>query len=93
MSNCNHPIVLAFYLNRDMLTNIQLTKEYVDSVNEMIAKKKYNVMAFFMPTDGDDRLECLNPLLMTEELKQEVYPILKDIQKSFDINLESGSGS
>lgn len=93
MSNCNHPIILAFYLNRDMLTNTQLTKEYVDSVNEMIAKKEYNVMAFFMPTDGDDRLECLNPLLMTEELKQEVYPILKDIQKSFDINLESGSGS
>lgn len=59
----------------------------------MIAKKQYNVMAFFMPTDGEDRLECLNPLLMTEDLKQDVYPILEDIQKSFDINLESGSGS
>jgi len=93
MSNCNHPIVLAFYLNRDMLNNTELTKEYVDSVNEMIARKEYNVMAFFMPTDGDDRLECLNPVLMTDELKQEVYPILEDIQKSFDIKLESGSGS
>jgi len=93
MSDCNHPIVLAFYLNREMLSKTQLTQEYVNSVNEMIAKKEYNVMAFFMPTDGDDRLECLNPLLMTEELKQEVYPILEDIQKSFDINLESGSGS
>lgn len=93
MSNCNHPIVLAFYLNQEMLSNTQLAKEYVDSVNEMILNKAYNVMAFFMPTDGDDRLECLNPLLMTEEMKQDVYPILEDIQKSFDINLESGSGS
>ena len=76
-----------------MLSNTQLAKEYVDSVNEMILNKGYNVMAFFMPTDGDDRLECLNPLLMTEEMKQDVYPILEDIQKSFDINLESGSGS
>jgi hypothetical protein len=30
---------------------------------------------------------------MTDQLKQEVYPILEDIQKSFDIKLESGSGS
>jgi hypothetical protein len=72
MSNCNHPIVLAFYLNREMLVNTELTKEY-------------NVMAFFMPTDGDDRLECLNPIIMTEDLKAEVYPILEDIKKSFDI--------
>jgi hypothetical protein len=85
MSNCNHPIVLAFYLNREMLVNTELTNEYVKSVNELIAAKEYNVMAFFMPTDGDDRLECLNPIIMTEDLKAEVYPILEDIKKSFDI--------
>ncbi len=85
MSNCNHPIVLAFYLNREMLVNTELTSEYVKSVNDLIATKEYNVMAFFMPTDGEDRLECLNPIVMTDELKAEVYPIIEDIKKSFDI--------
>lgn len=87
MNNCNHPLILAFYLNKEMLNNVELTREYVNSVNDMIAKKEYNVMAFFMPTEGDDRLECLNPLTMTEELKAKVYPIIEDIQKSFDITL------
>lgn len=87
MNECKHPIILAFYLNREMLVNRELTNEYVNSVNDMIKTKGYNVMAFFMPTDGDDRLECLNPLVMTEELKSEVYPIIEDIQKSFDITL------
>jgi hypothetical protein len=68
-----------------MLVNTELTSEYVKSVNDLIATKEYNVMAFFMPTDGDDRLECLNPIVMTEELKAEVYPIIEDIKKSFDI--------
>ena len=85
MSNCNHPIVLAFYLNREMLVNTELTSEYVKSVNDLIATKEYTVMAFFMPTDGEDRLECLNPIVMTDELKVEVYPIIEDIKKSFDI--------
>jgi hypothetical protein len=90
MSNCNHPIVLAFYLNREMLVNTELTSEYVKSVNDLIATKEYNVMAFFMPTDGEDRLECLNPIVMTDELKAEVYPIIEDIKKSFDIEEKKG---
>jgi len=35
--NCNYPMVLVFYLDREMMMNQEITKAFAESVNNAIA--------------------------------------------------------
>ena len=67
MTDKKTPLVLVFYLDRELLKNEQIATEFTNSVDTMIKKRGYNVMAFFLPTDGEERIECLNPVEMKED--------------------------
>jgi hypothetical protein len=83
-----YPLVLVFYLDREMMSNPEITKPFADSVNQMIIEKNFNVMAFFLPTDGEERVDCINPMFATEEQKENIDQLINDIKKTFDIDNE-----
>jgi hypothetical protein len=63
----------------------EIMEPFANSVNSIINVKKLNAIAFFLPTDGEERVECINPVIAPKEEMEKVSKIIDDIQKSFGV--------
>lgn len=81
----NFPLVLVFYLDREMMSQRQIIEPFVKSVNDAIAAREANMMAFFMPTDDDEWIDCINPQTASKDEMERVTRIIGDLKKNFDI--------
>lgn len=86
LSEKGYPLVIVFYLNKEMMANPQIINPYVNSINYIIEQKEANAIALFMPTDGEDRVEVLNPVLLHESKEEEYKKLIADIKSKFDIS-------
>jgi hypothetical protein len=84
----NHPLILVFYLDAEMMRNPQIIQPFAESVNYMIEQKNANMMAFFLPTTGEERLECINPVMLSEPDMVKVEQMIKDIQEQFSVGVD-----
>lgn len=82
-----HPLVLVFYLDEDMMRQPQIITPFAESVNSMLAHKEANALAFFIPTKGEERVECINPVIMAEPDMVKVEQMIEDIKKSFSVGV------
>jgi hypothetical protein len=80
------PVILVFYLDRGLMENRQIINPFAAAVNEAIVEKDANVMAFFLPTDREERIECINPLIATPKERMSISNLISDISQSFDIS-------
>lgn len=83
-----HPLVLVFYLDIELLSNREIAQPFVDMVNDVIAQKDANAIAFFLPTRGEERIECINPIIMKEADMEKVNKMIEDIKEQFSIAAE-----
>jgi hypothetical protein len=83
--NCNYPMVLVFYLDREMMMQGEIIRAFADSVNNAIAQREANCMAFFLPTDGEEKIECISPVMFKEPDMVKVNKLVEDLAKNFDI--------
>jgi hypothetical protein len=84
----NHPLILVFYLDAEMMQNAQIIQPFAESVNYMIEQKNANMMAFFLPTKGEERVECINPVMLSEPEMEKVQQMIKDIQEQFSVGVD-----
>ena len=87
-----HPLLIVFYLDREMMMNPDIVKPFADSVNDALAQRKANAMAFFMPTDGEERIECINPVQVAETEMENINKIIEDLTKNFDVGQGADDG-
>jgi len=80
-----YPLILVFYLDRELMQNPQIIKPFYEMVNAMIAQKEANVLAFFIPTDGEERIECINPVTVAEADMERVNKIIEEIKTNFHV--------
>jgi hypothetical protein len=78
-----HPLVIVFYLDREMMKQKEIIQPFASSINHMINQKKLNAIAFFLPTDGEERVECINPVVVPKKDMEKIKKILDDIQTDF----------
>jgi len=76
-----YPLLIVFYLDKEMMMNPDIIKPFADSVNDALAQRKANALAFFLPTEGEERVECISHV--PEHLEQDVEKILNDIKTNF----------
>ena len=88
MSEKENPLILVFYIDIDMITNSQLITPFVESVNNMIEAKGANIMAFFLPTEGEERIECLNPKFIHEPEMEKITQMISDIKEAFSVGVD-----
>ena len=88
VSENNYPLIIVFYLDRGLMENSDIVDIYVNEVSESIASRDANMMAFFLPTDGEERIECINPQQVDGEEMGRINGIVSDLVKNFDINPE-----
>jgi len=82
----NYPLIIVFYLDAEMMQVKEIIQPFADSVNTLLAHKNANAMAFFIPTKGPERDECINPSLVAEADMAKINEMVEDIKKSFAIN-------
>lgn len=80
-----HPLVLVFYLDIELLSNREIAQPFVNMVNDVISQKDSNAIAFFLPTRGEERVECINPIIMSEPDMEKVNKMIEDIKEEFSI--------
>ncbi len=80
-----NPLILVFYIDRETLQNQQLVKVFTESVNDMIAQKEMNAVAFFLPTDTEERIECINPIVVPRDEMDRINKIITDISNEFSV--------
>lgn len=80
-----YPLVLVFYLDRELMKEQELTQLFAESVNSIIEYKGFEAMAFFLPTDGEERVECINPLTAPKQEIEAIQKLIDDIRKEFQI--------
>jgi hypothetical protein len=90
--NCNLPLVLVFYLDREVMMQGDIIRAFADSVNNAIAQREANCMAFFLPTDGEERIECINPVMLHEADMKKVDQMIQDLASNFDIGKGADEG-
>jgi hypothetical protein len=80
-----HPLVIVFYLDREMMKQKEILQPFATSVNHMINQKKLNAIAFFLPTDGEERVECINPVVTPKVEMDKIEKMISDIKTQFSV--------
>ena len=83
-----YPLIIVFYLDAEMMKMPEIITPFADSVNEMLAHKQSNVLAFFIPTQGEERVECLNPTIMAEADMEKINKMVEDIKENFAVGID-----
>lgn len=82
----NYPLILVFYLDAELMKVKEIIQPFAESVNTMLAQKNANAMAFFMPTKDKERVECINPMVVSEPDMEKINEMVEEIRKSFSID-------
>jgi hypothetical protein len=87
-----YPLILVFYLDKEVMMQGDIIRAFADSVNNAIAQREANCMAFFLPTDGEERIECINPVMLHEADMKKVDQMIQDLASNFDIGKGADKG-
>ena len=83
-----YSLIIVFYLDAEMMKVKDIIQPFAESVNQMLIHKDANALAFFIPTKGEERVECINPVIVKEADMEKVNKIIEDIQKSFMVDVD-----
>ena len=67
------------------MTNPDIVQPFANSVNDALAQREANAMAFFLPTDGEERIECINPIQVSKPNMKKIDKLIEDLTTNFDI--------
>lgn len=82
----NNPLIIVFYVEREYMRNTTMMTDYVEDINNKLVNK--NTIAFFLPTDGESRIECINPVIVKEADMEKINTIIEDIKTNFSVAAE-----
>lgn len=88
MENCKYPLIIVFYLDSELMKTPEIIRPFAESINETIHKNHYNAIAFFLPTTGEERVECINPVITNEVEMEKINKLISDIKISFSIGVD-----
>ena len=86
MNNLETPLILVFYIDATMMENRDVIQPFVESVNSMIERKNANVMAFFIPTKTEEKIMCINPVMLQQPEIEKINEMIAEIKGSFQID-------
>jgi len=85
----NYPMILVFYLDGEMMKIKEIIEPFAEYVNNILAQKNSNAIAFFLPTKGEERVECINPVVVDGSEMIKINKMVEDIKQNFHIGQSS----
>jgi hypothetical protein len=85
----DEPLILVFYLHESNFVNQEAIKLYSENVKNYFDENGDNVRLFFMPTSGEERIECINPVYITEKTEiEKLNTLTEEVEKLFQVGVE-----
>lgn len=80
-------LILVFYIYRDVLAQEEIREKYFKSIKKHFDDMKMKVTLFFLPTDTEERIECINPKYIEDQNEiLKLKKVLSDAEKLFAID-------
>jgi hypothetical protein len=88
--NSNYtPLILVFYLQRDLFGNREMISTYGESVRKYLEDKGDDVRLFFLPTDEKEEIKCINPIYIDDNDEiEKLNELIEDISNKFQVGVE-----
>ena len=85
----DEPLILVFYLDSGVFAEQEMVKAYSENVKNYFDENGDNVRLFFMPTSGEERIECINPVYITEKTEiEKLNTLTEEVEKLFQVGVE-----
>ncbi len=85
----DEPLILVFYLDAGVFADQEMVKAYSENVKEYFDENGDNVRLFFMPTTGEERIECINPTYLTDKTEiDKLNTLTEEVEKLFQVGVE-----
>lgn len=83
------PLILVFYLQSELFSDRKSIAMYGETVREYLEKRGDDVRLFFLPTDEQERIECINPVYIDDETEfEKLNDMIEDLSNKFQIGVE-----
>ena len=85
----DEPLILVFYLDSGVFAEQEMVKAYSENVKNYFDENGDNVRLFFMPTSGEERIECINPVYITEKTEiDKLNELTEKLEEMFQVGVE-----
>jgi hypothetical protein len=86
----DEPLILVFYLSRDLWSDREMVSAYGENVKKYFDSTGDDIRLFFLPTDYEERIECINPVYITDQKDMEKLNKLTDeLETLFQVGTDS----
>ena len=83
------PLILVFYLDKNLFSNREMIATYGENVRQYLENKGDDVRLFFLPTDGEEKITCINPVYIDEQEDfDRLQDLIEDLTNKFQIGVE-----
>lgn len=88
MNETQQPLILVFYLDRQLFETPEIVEEMYKTINHQFTELGVFAIPYVLPTDDTVRIECLNPVTVSEPDMEKIKGMLDKLQKQLDMNNE-----
>jgi len=82
-------LILVFYLDESNFSQQDLLKAYSESVKRYFDENGDNVRLFFIPTKGQEKIECVNPIYLTDRSEiDKLNDLTSKLEEMFQVGVE-----
>ncbi len=86
------PLILVVYMDRHIMSNEDYMEIITKAMKQALDEKGANTVTFYVPTDGMERIECINPVLATEEQMVKIDKLIRDVENTFHLKHDLTGG-
>lgn len=89
INESSEPLYLVFYLKEVIFNDRELVKQYGENIQSYLESRGDNTRLFFIPTTESERIECINPVNISnnDDIKK-LEKLVKELELKFDVGVE-----
>lgn len=80
------PLILVFYLQKDLFINRDMITTYGENVKQYLENRGDDVRLFFLPTEEQEKIVCINPVYIEEQNEfDKLNNLIEDLSTKFHV--------
>lgn len=83
------PLILVFYLQKDLFSQRDMIATYGENVKQYLENRGDDVRLFFLPTEEQEKIVCINPVYIEEQNEfDKLNDLIEDLTNKFQVGVE-----
>jgi len=83
------PLILVFYLQKDLFTNREMIATYGENVKQYLENRGDDVRLFFLPTEEQEKIVCVNPVYIEDQNEfDKLNDLIEGLTNKFQVGVE-----